>query len=280
MTKYYNVSIEFAYVAFWGRGWSAVNTHLENQRDPPPHPSPPSEINLCLFCSVVAAATLVTLGIPAWARDGSAGGTSHRMLGNSNARCYVVKKHVRCWTSRALQRCDRVRHRLKNDAFFSGKLRLYVLDRAGSWSRVTCQNPQAGPGWAEWGVMGSLQTEFGACCWLKGSSHFSPAPMWHPPPPFCLEKSLLFFFFNFLKSFIYFWERETQTEHEQGRGRERRRHRIRSRLQALSCQHGARRRARTLKRWDQTWAEVGCSSDWTTQTPLTCFILRWKCRRS
>ena len=40
-------------------------------------------------------------------------------------------------------------------------------------------------------------------------------------------------------------ERERETEHEQGRVRERGRHRIRSRLQALSCQHTAQRRART-----------------------------------
>ena len=40
-------------------------------------------------------------------------------------------------------------------------------------------------------------------------------------------------------------ERERETEHEQGRGRERGRHRIPSRLQALSCQHRARRGART-----------------------------------
>ena len=54
--------------------------------------------------------------------------------------------------------------------------------------------------------------------------------------------TLLPFFLFFFLMFIYFWERET--EHEQGRGRERR-HRIGSRLQALSCQHRARRGART-----------------------------------
>uniref|UniRef100_A0ABI7ZXC6 Prefoldin subunit 1 n=1 Tax=Felis catus TaxID=9685 RepID=A0ABI7ZXC6_FELCA len=36
-----------------------------------------------------------------------------------------------------------------------------------------------------------------------------------------------------------------ETEHEQGRSRERGRHRIQNRLQALSCQHRARRGART-----------------------------------
>ena len=44
---------------------------------------------------------------------------------------------------------------------------------------------------------------------------------------------------------------ETETEREQGRGRERGRHRIWNRLQALSCQHRARRRARTHKLWDR-----------------------------
>ena len=50
----------------------------------------------------------------------------------------------------------------------------------------------------------------------------------------------------FLKHFLMFnFERET--EREWGRGRERGRHRIRSRLRAPSCQHGARRGARTYK---------------------------------
>ena len=52
------------------------------------------------------------------------------------------------------------------------------------------------------------------------------------------------FFFN-----VYLFLRETETErdieHKWGRGRERGRHRIGSRLQALSCQHRARRGART-----------------------------------
>ena len=52
-------------------------------------------------------------------------------------------------------------------------------------------------------------------------------------------------FFN-----IYFWERQRETECEMGRGRERGRHRIQSRLQALSCQHRARHRARTHRQQD------------------------------
>ena len=48
-------------------------------------------------------------------------------------------------------------------------------------------------------------------------------------------------FFNVLFIFL----RQGETEHEQGRARERGRHSIRNRLQALSCQHRARRGART-----------------------------------
>ena len=54
--------------------------------------------------------------------------------------------------------------------------------------------------------------------------------------------SLSFFFLTFL--FILFL-RQRETEHERGMGRERGRHRIGNRLQALSCQHRARRGAQT-----------------------------------
>ena len=58
--------------------------------------------------------------------------------------------------------------------------------------------------------------------------------------------------------FICVWERERQTECEQGRGRERGRHRIQSRLQPLSCQHRARRRAWTHEPWDHdlSWSQT------------------------
>ena len=49
--------------------------------------------------------------------------------------------------------------------------------------------------------------------------------------------------------FIYFWDRETECK--QRRGRERGRHRVRRRLQARSCQHRARRGARTPEPWDR-----------------------------
>ena len=57
------------------------------------------------------------------------------------------------------------------------------------------------------------------------------------------------FFFNFFLN-VYLFLRQRETEHEQGRGRERGRHRIWNRLQALSCQHGARRGAQTHGPWD------------------------------
>ena len=46
-------------------------------------------------------------------------------------------------------------------------------------------------------------------------------------------------------SVIYFWERERERQSMSMGGAKRGRHRIRSRLQALSCQHRARRGART-----------------------------------
>ena len=51
--------------------------------------------------------------------------------------------------------------------------------------------------------------------------------------------------FYFLNAYLFLREREKETEHEWGRGRERRRHRIWRGLQAPSCQHRARRGART-----------------------------------
>ena len=64
------------------------------------------------------------------------------------------------------------------------------------------------------------------------------------------------YLFNFCNVLFYFWER--QRESEQGRGRERGRHRIQSRLQALSCQHGAQSRAQTHKLWDHdlSWSRM------------------------
>ena len=50
--------------------------------------------------------------------------------------------------------------------------------------------------------------------------------------------------------FILFYLFLRETKYELGRCRERGRHRIRSRLQALSCQHRAWRRARTHGLWD------------------------------
>ena len=61
------------------------------------------------------------------------------------------------------------------------------------------------------------------------------------------EKFKLFFFKKKLCLFL----RQRETEHERGRVRERGRHRIWNRLQTLSCQHRARRGARTHGPWDR-----------------------------
>ena len=71
-----------------------------------------------------------------------------------------------------------------------------------------------------------------------------------------------FFFFN-----VYLFLGQRETEHERGRGRERGRHRIGNRLQALSHQPRARRRARTHGPGDRDLAEVGRLTDCATQAP-------------
>ena len=58
-----------------------------------------------------------------------------------------------------------------------------------------------------------------------------------------VSKSVFFSLYFFFLMFIDFWERETECR--LGRDRERGRHRVRSRLHAPSCQHRARRGART-----------------------------------
>ena len=74
------------------------------------------------------------------------------------------------------------------------------------------------------------------------------------PLPYCHSVSVSQKWINVKKSFlfclmfIYFWEREAVWA---GEGqRDRGTHRIRSRLQALSCQHRARRGAQTHELWD------------------------------
>ena len=57
--------------------------------------------------------------------------------------------------------------------------------------------------------------------------------------------------------FIFERERERETEREQGRVRDRGRHRIWSGLQALSCQHRARRGARTHEPRDYALSRSG-----------------------
>ena len=69
-----------------------------------------------------------------------------------------------------------------------------------------------------------------------------------------IELSLLHFF-----KCLFIFERETEKERERGRGRERGRYRIWTRLQALSYQHRAQRRAWTYKLWDHnlSWSSEG-----------------------
>ena len=65
----------------------------------------------------------------------------------------------------------------------------------------------------------------------------------HPPTPpsrMCVFYFILFYFILFFN--VYFWDRERQSMN--GGGSERETHRIWNRLQALSCQHRARRGAR------------------------------------
>ena len=81
-----------------------------------------------------------------------------------------------------------------------------------------------------------------------------------------------FFLIFFQRLFIFLGQRET--EHERGRGRERGRHRIGNRLQALSHQPRARRRARTHGPRDRDLAEVGRLTDCATQAPLQYLIFK------
>ena len=74
--------------------------------------------------------------------------------------------------------------------------------------------------------------------------------------------------------YVYFWEREREreTEHESGRSRERGRHRIQSRLQALSHQHRAWRRAQTHKLWDHNLSQSWLLNWLSHRCPLPLFL--------
>ena len=56
-------------------------------------------------------------------------------------------------------------------------------------------------------------------------------------------------------------------------GAEWERHRIWSGLQALSCQHRARRGLKLTDRKIMTWAKVGHLTDWATQAPLKAVLI-------
>ena len=91
------------------------------------------------------------------------------------------------------------------------------------------------------------------------------------------------FFLSFLKKIffnVYLFLRQRETEHERGRVREREgdtESETGSRLWAVSTEPDA-----GLKLMDRelvTWAEVGCPTDWATQTLmdayLQCIVLKW-----
>ena len=92
-------------------------------------------------------------------------------------------------------------------------------------------------------------------------------------PSLCPALSLLSFFFFLIFKHLFTVEKQRDTEHEQGRGRERGRHRIRSRLQALSCQHRARRGARTHKPRDHDLSRSQSPNHGTTQAPCPPLLL-------
>ena len=82
-------------------------------------------------------------------------------------------------------------------------------------------------------------------------------------------------FEDFLKMFIYFWEREKVRS-----GEERGRHRIWSRLHVLSCQHRAQGSAWTHKLWDHdlSWSRtLNHLTNWAIQVLLkkNCFLSNW-----
>ena len=77
--------------------------------------------------------------------------------------------------------------------------------------------------------------------------------------------------------FIYFWKRERERERERERGRQRARHRIWSRLQALSCQQRARRRAQTHGLWDHDLSQSQMLNLLSHPGAPSCFFL--KCER-
>ena len=72
------------------------------------------------------------------------------------------------------------------------------------------------------------------------------------------EFYFILFYFILIFFNVYLFLRQREMEHERGRVRERGRHRIWSRLQALSCQHRARRGAQTHGPWDHdlSWSQT------------------------
>ena len=87
-----------------------------------------------------------------------------------------------------------------------------------------------------------------------------------PQNEWCWLTSVVCFF-----KYLFIFEREGDRAWV-GRDREKGRHRIWSRLQALSCQHRARRWAWTHDCEIIIWAEVRYLTNWATQVPLVWFL--------
>ena len=91
-----------------------------------------------------------------------------------------------------------------------------------------------------------------------------------------IENSNLFFFLNFLKMFLFIFEREGMCEHEQGRSTERGRHRIWNGLQALRHQHRAQ--CGGLNSWTtRSWPEPKMDTQPTEppRRPSNLFLKPW-----
>ena len=124
---------------------------------------------------------------------------------------------------------------------------------------ISCHNDQKwGGGWEVsggncWHFLGRDQR-----CWTSCSVWTIPQSVAFLHLSWCSHVPTGYSCIYFFNVYLFLGERERETECEWGRDRERGRHRIWSRLQALSCQHRARRGAQTHELWDNdlSWSLV------------------------